>query len=120
MGGLISCYALCEYPDVFYGAGCVSTHWPVIDGCIVDFLQETQQHGIPSPSNHKFYFDFGTNSPDDEYEKFQERVDSLMKKKGYTKRKNWFTEKFEGDDHSEMCWRNRLYLPLLFLLGGKS
>ena len=28
MGGLISMYALCEYPDFFDGAACLSTHWP--------------------------------------------------------------------------------------------
>ncbi len=27
MGGLISLYAISEYPQVFGGAGCVSTHW---------------------------------------------------------------------------------------------
>jgi enterochelin esterase-like enzyme len=30
MGGLISLYAICEYPDVFGGAACLSTHWPGI------------------------------------------------------------------------------------------
>ena len=29
MGGLISMYATCEYPDVFGGAICMSTHWPI-------------------------------------------------------------------------------------------
>lgn len=28
MGGLISLYAICEYPEVFGGAICMSTHWP--------------------------------------------------------------------------------------------
>ena len=28
MGGLISLYALCEYPTIFGGAACLSTHWP--------------------------------------------------------------------------------------------
>ena len=28
MGGLISMYAICEYPNVFGGAACLSTHWP--------------------------------------------------------------------------------------------
>ena len=28
MGGLISMYAICEYPKVFGGAACMSTHWP--------------------------------------------------------------------------------------------
>ena len=30
MGGLISMYAICEYPLVFGGAACLSTHWPGI------------------------------------------------------------------------------------------
>lgn len=30
MGGLISLYALCEYPEVFGGAACMSTHVPMI------------------------------------------------------------------------------------------
>ena len=29
MGGLISLYAVAEYPRVFGGAGCLSTHWPL-------------------------------------------------------------------------------------------
>ena len=29
MGGLISLYALCEYPDVFGGAACLSSSWTV-------------------------------------------------------------------------------------------
>lgn len=35
MGGLISMYALCEYPEVFGGAACLSAHWPGI------FIQKT-------------------------------------------------------------------------------
>jgi len=30
MGGLISMYAICEYPEVFGGAACLSTHWPPV------------------------------------------------------------------------------------------
>ena len=30
MGGLISLYALCEYPGIFGGAACMSTHLPMI------------------------------------------------------------------------------------------
>jgi predicted alpha/beta superfamily hydrolase len=39
MGGLISLYALCEYPRVFGGAGCVSTHWVAGDGICVDYMR---------------------------------------------------------------------------------
>jgi enterochelin esterase-like enzyme len=30
MGGLISVYAFCKYPEVFGGAACMSTHWQLI------------------------------------------------------------------------------------------
>jgi len=41
MGGLISIYALCEYPDVFGKAACLSTHWQADDGVFIDeYLSE--------------------------------------------------------------------------------
>ena len=39
MGGLISLYAICEYPDIFGGAACLSTHWPILDGVFIDYLK---------------------------------------------------------------------------------
>ena len=39
MGGLISLYAMCEYPQVFGGAGCVSTHFPIGRGIALKYLQ---------------------------------------------------------------------------------
>ncbi|PKP52841.1 MAG: hypothetical protein CVT92_07125 [Bacteroidetes bacterium HGW-Bacteroidetes-1] len=29
MGGLISIYGIAKYPEIFGGAGCISTHWPL-------------------------------------------------------------------------------------------
>ncbi|MES1194828.1 MAG: alpha/beta hydrolase-fold protein, partial [Opitutus sp.] len=40
MGGLISAYALNEYPDVFGRAGCVSTHWPLGDGMLIGYFTQ--------------------------------------------------------------------------------
>ena len=34
MGGLASLYAVCEYPHLFQGAGCLSTHWPSGNGSL--------------------------------------------------------------------------------------
>jgi len=39
-----------------------------------------------------------------------------MKAKGFGP-KNWITKKFEGADHSEKAWRERLDVPLVFLMG---
>jgi enterochelin esterase-like enzyme len=120
MGGLISLYAICEYPGVFGGAACLSTHWTVIDtaennlipGAIMNYIKEH----LPDPVDHKIYFDYGTETLDTLYEPYQLQVDEIMKAKGY-KEKNWETLKFPGEEHSENAWSRRLEIPLKFLLG---
>ncbi|MBC6993694.1 alpha/beta hydrolase-fold protein [Neolewinella lacunae] len=120
MGGLISMYALCEYPDVFQGAACLSTHWigtfdtlnNPIPAAFVAYLDAN----LPSPQSHSIYFDFGTETLDALYEPYQVSVDSIMVKHGFSS-ENWKTLKFEGEDHSEKAWKKRLHIPLQFLLG---
>jgi predicted alpha/beta superfamily hydrolase len=112
MGGLISLYAVSEYPKVFGGAGGVSTHFPLGDGVMLGYLKKY----LPSPKSHKIYFDYGTETLDAEYEPFQLKADAIMKKKGYKPDVNWITRKFAGEDHSEKSWRKRVDIPLTFFL----
>lgn len=124
MGGLISLYAICEYPDVFGGAGCISTHLPMIgvtpltrnDNRVAKSFRKYLSAHLPSPKNHKMYFDYGTKTLDASYEPYQKKVDKLMKEAGYTE-KSWITRKYEGHDHSERSWNSRLAVPFVFLLG---
>jgi len=119
MGGLISIYAICEYPEVFSGVACLSTHWlgtfdpknPFPDA-FVRYLKNK----LPNPGNHKIYFDHGDLTLDASYPPFQKKVDETMKTKGYNQQ-NWETLVFKGMDHSEKSWRARFEIPLLFLLG---
>ena len=92
MGGLISLYALCEYPHVFAGAGCLSTHWPAVRGVVVDYLERV----LPTAGHHRLYFDYGTRTLDARYEPYQEQVDRVMRAKGYRQGEDWMTRKFEG------------------------
>ncbi|MBO6792505.1 MAG: alpha/beta hydrolase [Balneolaceae bacterium] len=114
MGGLISLYAIMEYPEVFGSAGCLSTHWtvPEIGSVFVEYLDGN----LPDPATHKIYFDYGTLGLDAYYEPFQQQVDSIMIKAGYEPGKNWVTKKFEGHDHKEQYWAMRISQPLTFLL----
>jgi alpha-amylase len=112
MGGLISAYALCEYPEVFGRAGCVSTHWPTGDGAVIEYLAKH----LPKPGAHRFWFDYGTATLDAQYEPYQLRMDAVMKAAGYSAGRDWITQKFEGAEHSEKSWRERVHLPLSFLL----
>lgn len=119
MGGLISLYAICEYPDVFGGAACLSTHWPGIfrvenNPIPAAFLDYLRLHA-PKPRKHKIYFDYGTATLDALYPPLQKQADAIMQANGYGP-KNWITRAFEGEDHSERAWKKRLDIPLLFLL----
>lgn len=119
MGGLISWYAVTEYPEIFAGAAAISTHWPgnfaTDDNPIPSKFLEYLDQKLPAPGTHRFYFDYGTETLDAMYEPYQLQVDSLMQAKGYTS-ENWQTLKFEGADHSESSWKERLDVPLKFLL----
>jgi predicted alpha/beta superfamily hydrolase len=112
MGGLISLYALCEYPDVFAGAGCVSTHWSAGDGIVIDYMAAH----LPPHGRHRLYFDYGTETLDATYEPYQQRADAVLAAAGYTPGQDWITRKFEGAEHSERSWQERVHIPLAFLL----
>ena len=112
MGALISMYAVSEYPEVFGGAGCLSTHWPAGDGVMVEYVREA----LPEPGRHRIYFDYGTETLDAAYEPYQKRVDEIMRERGYREGQDWITQRFEGAEHSERSWRNRVRIPLAFLL----
>lgn len=119
MGGLISMYAMCEYPEVFGGAACISTHWPgmkptkqknAISKSIFDYMEAH----LPSADSHKFYFDYGTETLDAYYPKYLNDVDRIFASKGYTS-ENYMNIEFEGADHSEDSWCRRFDFPLAFL-----
>jgi predicted alpha/beta superfamily hydrolase/predicted NAD-dependent protein-ADP-ribosyltransferase YbiA (DUF1768 family) len=112
-GALISLYAICEYPQVFGGAGSVSGHYPLGDGMLIDTLRCK----LPDPRCHKLYFDFGTETLDKSYEPYQWRMDAAVAARGYTRGCNWLTCKFAGAEHSERAWRARIDIPLEFFLG---
>lgn len=122
MGGLISLYSLTRYPDVFGGAGCVSTHWPIgpdadAQEMMANLLIGYFSKRIPEPGSHKIYFDYGTHTLDSLYERHQIKMDNAMIELGYENGSSlWQTIKYEGADHSEDSWRKRFDIIANFLL----
>ncbi len=114
-GGLISIYALIRYPQIFGGAGCLSTNWPPLGDSLVPYLQAE----LPPAGHHKVYFDHGTQGPDASYVPFQKAVDEVMRQKGYTPGEDWITHIAPGAPHNEKAWRDRIHLPLRFFLGNQ-
>ena len=119
MGGLMSMYAVAEYPSVFAGAACVSTHWvggsPSEQNPLPIAIFAYLKENVPDSKSHKMYFDYGNKTLDQLYPKYAPKVDSIFLKNGYTKEnyKNLF---FEGTNHSELSWQKRVNIPLTFLL----
>jgi enterochelin esterase-like enzyme len=122
MGGLISLYALSEYPEVFGGAACMSTHWPgtfsLQDNPVPNaLLRYFGPHLPPAAGRHRIYFDHGTATLDALYPPLQRRMDALMRSKDYPSAL-WQTRVFDGAEHSEKSWSERLHLPMQFLLSS--
>lgn len=123
MGGLISLYGLCEYPEIFGGAACLSTHWTgtlqqQIEDIPESMLIYLKAH-LPKPKGHRIYFDHGTVGFDVGYGRYQVRADEIFKMAGFGET-NFMSLVFPGDDHSETTWANRLQIPLRFLLMGEK
>lgn len=118
MGGLISLYAVFEYPQVFGGAACISTHWPgifaiennPIPGVFIKYLQAN----LNKLTNNLIYFDHGDQTLDALYPPLQKKIDEVMST--YTTGL-WVSRSFPGKDHSEKSWSERFEIPLKFLAG---
>ncbi len=132
MGGLISLYALTQYPDVFGGAGCLSTHWPLTlsDDKLADydtfgapiaaaFVEYLSAHP-PSPQDHRIWFDSGTETLDAHYAPFQVSVDEAIEALGFAQGVNWVTKTYRGAAHNEAAWQARIDEVFLFLLDGDA
>jgi enterochelin esterase-like enzyme len=125
MGGLISIYAICEYPQVFGGAAGISTHLPLVGvpetpniETVPASFRTYLEKNLPRANSRKIYFDYGDKTLDAYYPPLQKEVDKLMTAKGWTA-KSWSTRFFAGDDHTERSWAKRLNIPLLFLFSEK-
>lgn len=119
MGGLISLYAVCEYPEVFGGAAALSTHWigtfdrnTEIPTALIRYLSRK----LPTPENTKLYMDRGTLDLDARYDEAQTRVDQMMDERGFSTPR-FVTRVYPNAGHDETAWAARVATPLQFLLG---
>lgn len=112
MGALLSLYAISELPGIFGGAACLSTHWPAGGGGMVEYLRRS----VPNRDDHRLYFDHGTVALDSTYAPFQLQVDAILRQSKYRDGEHFQSRVFDGADHTERAWRQRVDAPLAFLL----
>lgn len=129
MGGLISLYALLEYPNTFRAAACLSTHWPGTfrglhdGGYLFRAISAYVEQKMPRRAEFvprfykKLYMDRGDKTLDSFYTTLQPQIDRIISSKGYLPGQ-YDSLVFPGADHSERSWAARLETPLLFLFGN--
>ncbi len=133
MGGLASLYALCRRPQVFGGAACLSTHWPVtriagvhdnpgappmiaLSAAVLGWFDAN----LSRAGAHRLYFDHGTQGLDRLYAPYQARMDAIGAGKGFRAGSDWLTQAVSGADHHEAAWNARLPVALRFLLKAQG
>ena len=127
-GGMISLYGLCQHPDIFGAAACLSTHWLMVSAptpesssnleyrsiieAICTYLKDT----LPKPDKHRIWMDHGTINLDSYYGPYQLRVDHVFDTHNWQKGRHYESRVYASADHNEAAWRARLGDPLDFIL----
>jgi len=128
MGGLISLYALCEYPQVFGGAAGLSTHWvgrPTAWGrervhnaalplAAMGYLSQK----LPPAGRHRVYIDRGDDWLDSLYAPAHLMAAEVLRERGYTAA-DAMTPLLPGTGHNEVDWAARLAGVLQFLMAPR-
>lgn len=116
MGGLMSCYAFLERPQVFGRAGCVSSHWPAVDPRIVEGESTAVKAlwdgwfaaRLGAPDGRRVWMDHGTATLDQYYAPYQQVIDARFAAAGWQKGRDWESRVYEGAEHEENAWAARL------------
>lgn len=125
MGGLISFYAMGQYPQVFGGAAGLSIHWPLGDprqdqGADADAVAAAFAGWIGasqmSAARNRLYVDIGDQTLDAYYPPYQAAMLPVLRARGWHEGCRHAGRIFPGTAHNEAAWRARLDRPLSFLL----
>lgn len=125
MGGLISIYALGEYPHIFGNAAALSVHWPLADpskassdepAIVAAAFEKWLRKSKLRIGRNRLYMDHGTLNLDGFYRPYSLKIDAMLTAKGWRAGANWQSEIYQGTDHNEAAWRARIDIPLAFLL----
>lgn len=125
MGGLISLYAIAEYPQVFGMAGCVSTHWPLINPVLSDARRAELRVAwdkyltdrLGPPDGRHIWFDHGDQTLDGFYGPWQTAADATLIRIGWQPQRDFETRSYPGTAHEENAWAARLDEIFGWLLG---
>lgn len=118
----LALYCGVRHAHTFGRVACLSTDFEDLsidppDDCALIRLVDEDPH--LAPDRRRFYFDHGTIGIDRTVALHQQRLDAVLRAKGFREGHDYKTVIAEGTEHHLSAWRARLGAPLLFLFGGK-
>ena len=116
MGGLMSCWAFVERPDVYGRAACISTHWPLVmpgereqaDPERIALHKTWFLDRLGKPAGRRLWLDIGTGTLDAFYPPYQTAVADGVAARGWVRGRDWQGQVYEGAEHEENAWARRL------------
>ncbi len=135
MGGLLSFYLVTNHPDAFGACGCLSTHFPLSEAVVAQHFEDADtsetpdetpyiirdiESGLTVPPGARYWFDYGTEGIDAEYGPSHKVVREWLAEQGLVEGEDFVAREYEGADHSEASWRERLHDPLTFMFGERK
>ncbi|QZD92198.1 esterase family protein [Qipengyuania xiapuensis] len=123
MGGVMSCFAIIERPDVFDRAGCISAHFALVAPEIADgdaaqverLWDEYLTAKLGAPDGRRVWMDHGTVGLDGYYAPWQEAVAADFRRLGWQEGEDFTARVYEGAEHDEIAWNRRMPAVLRWL-----
>ncbi|MDG6077623.1 alpha/beta hydrolase [Erythrobacter litoralis] len=124
MGGLMSCYAFLERPDIYGRAGCISSHWSAADpeavgnanSDLIALWDMWFADRLGEPDGRKVWMDHGTETLDAYYAPYQRAIDARFRAQGWREGRDFRSEVYNGAAHEENAWAARLPQVFIWLL----
>nr|WP_247713300.1 alpha/beta hydrolase-fold protein [Qipengyuania polymorpha] len=123
MGGVMSCYAIIERPDIFGRAGCVSAHLalaspglaPAHADQVAALWDNYVDAKLGKPDGRRVWMDHGTEKLDSYYAPWQVMVAQDFAERGWQEGEDYTARVYEGAEHDEIFWNARMAEMLRWL-----
>ena len=127
MGGLMAFYAMAEYPDIFGQAACVSMHVALgsptekgvdhaaLAGEVASAFDRYLATSQMRPATNRLYIDHGSKTLDGSYGPYTDALVPMFHRRGWVDGPDFEFRVFDGAEHNETAWRERVDIPLAFL-----
>ena len=124
MGGLISCHALAELPQVYGRVAALSPHWPVMlpplegetQDALIALWDAWLQSKLGAPAARRLWIDRGTDHLEAAYAPYHARATERLQALGWALGTHLESRIYPATGHNEDHWRARLPEVLAWLL----